>query len=109
MLTENCITERNPNAPMFFNPGSVNSWRDCPIFGEVWRYKWEGRTVFIENPKGDSYEVRSWKVLEISEPEYLEWERDVDPPVVRIKDVADYIREKILNNAQARKAGSNIR
>ena len=109
MLTDDRINEGAADGPIFFNPGTLNSWRELQIFGKMWRYRWEGRTVEIESPEGRRYDTRSWVILEISEIEYREWERDpFDQPMVMAKDVDDYIREKIMRSVQARKAGAGI-
>lgn len=109
MLTTDRIGEGAPGAPMFFNPGTLNSWRELSIFGKTWRYRWEDHIVEIEGPDGRRHDTKSWTVLEVSEIEYREWERDpFDQPIVMAKDVDDYIREKIMRSVQARKAGAGI-
>lgn len=108
MLSEERIAERG-DSPMFFNPGSTGSWKDCQIFDKMWRYQWEGHRVTIEGPDGTIYQIPSWEILEVSEEEYVEWDSDpFDQPVVMAKDVADYIREKIMRSAMARKIGAGI-
>lgn len=108
MLTSDRIAERT-DAPLYFNPGALDAWRDVPIFSRTWRYKWDGHKVEIEGPDGERHDTSSWTILEISEDEYKEWERDpFDQPVVTLKDVDDYIREKIMKTSMARKIGAGI-
>jgi hypothetical protein len=108
MLTENHIHNSNSDS-IFFNPRPLNSWRESPIMDQAWRYKWDGYTVEIEDPSGRARHVRTWQILEISEPEYRDWEREPCGPVVTTKDVQDYIKEKILRKEANRKISTNIR
>jgi hypothetical protein len=110
MLTEDRLVEHGADTPMFFNPGPSNTWREIFIFNKTWRYRWDRRKVEILSPEGEQRNVDSWVVLEISEREYREWEHDpFDQPVVMAKDVEDFIKEKIMRTAMARKIGANIK
>ncbi len=108
MLTEDRIADRN-GAPAFFNPGSLNSWRELPIFTARWRYKWEGDAVEVQDEEGNEFSIPTWNILEVSEDDFRTWSDEPSGLVVTAKDVADYVKENILKKEMARRIAGQYR